>query len=127
MSDDKKNNAMEYQFLSQQLQQLQQQYQAVEQQQQELQQLEENLEDLKTATAGSEMFANIGSGILVKGTLGDMKTAYVNAGAGIVVPKSIEDAKTIVAQQNVELQEFSIQIQQAMQQLMKKIDEVQKE
>ena len=117
--------AMEYQFLSQQLQQLQQQAQAVDQQQQELQALEENLDDLRKAKSGNEIFVNIGGGILVKATLGDMNTAYVTAGAGAVVPKTIEEAKIIIAQQNVELQEFSMQLQNALQQVMMKLQELQ--
>ena len=93
MSDNKvlQQKYMELQTLNQQIQQLHQQSQVLEQQQSELLKLSQNLDELDKIKPNSKMYAPLGGGLYVEGTITQTKNVLTNVGASVIVSKTIEE------------------------------------
>ncbi|HLC72057.1 MAG TPA: prefoldin subunit alpha [Candidatus Nanoarchaeia archaeon] len=122
MSDDKviQQKYMELQTLNQQIQQLHQQSQALEQQHSELLKLSQNLDELDKVKPQSKMYAPLGGGLYVEGIITETKKVLTNVGADVVVPQSIEATKQIIEEQIDDLQNVIAQVENKVQEFMKK-------
>src|SRR3989344_8240515 len=129
MSDDKviQQKYMELQTLNQQIQQLHQQSQALEQQHSELLKLSQNLDELDKVKTESKIYAPLGGGLYVKGTITETKNVLTNVGAGVVVPQTIEATKQIIEEQIDDLQNVIAQVEKKVQEFMKKSQTLHKE
>lgn len=118
---------VEFQVLNQQIQQSQQQLQLMSQQVQELRALSQNVEEISKSKANSEMYTNLGVGVHLKSKVEEIKHLLVNVGAGILVKKTPQETSTIVNKQVTELDKFCINLNQQVQQQVKRAEELREE
>lgn len=122
---DNQQEIMEYQYLSQQLQQLQQTFGTMQRHLDELRRLDMNISELAHVKKGSSTLIPLGSGIYLKGTVEGESELYMNVGAGVVVKKSFAHSLETVRKQVVEVENFMVQVEQNLQQVAGRLQELQ--
>lgn len=118
---------MEFQLLSQQIQQSQQQMQLMSQQINELKNLSKNIYEISKTKENSEMYTNLGVGVHVKSQIKEVKKLLVNVGAGIFVQKTPEDTVEIVNKQTKELDKFIINMEINMNKIIERAEKLREE
>ena len=106
---------IEFQMLSQQMQQMQQQASVLSHQANELKALSKNLSEISQTDENSEMFTNLGIGVHIKSTVKDIKKLLVNVGANTFVQKTPEETVKLVDKQAEELEKFLENMQQQLE------------
>lgn len=115
----------EYQLMSQQMQQLQQTFNTMNKHRDELRRLESNLQDLSKLKGGETSMIPLGSGIYIKGKVEKSDNVYMNVGSGVVLQKSYDSALDTIRKQLAEVDGFAIQVEQNIQQVSIRIQELQ--
>lgn len=130
MNDEEKRSLqLNYQILQENLKHLNKEINVLDQQLRMMQMLSANIEDIKGGKEGSEIFAEIGSGVFVKAALKGTSEMLVNVGANIMVSKPVDEAKNLIDEQvrqlaeavsktELELQNCALQLQIIQQQLL---------
>jgi prefoldin alpha subunit len=98
----------ELEGLNKQSQENEERLKIVEQQIAELQGFEKNLGELET-NKNKEVLASLGKGVFIKADLRE-EDLFVEVGSGILVKKSLGDSKKIAEQQNKKLLEMKTQL-----------------
>jgi|TARA_B100000315_G_scaffold101489_1_gene93253 prefoldin alpha subunit len=98
----------ELEGLNKQSQENEERLKIVEQQIAELQGFEKNLGELET-NKNKEVLASLGKGVFIKADLRE-EDLFVEVGSGILVKKSLGDSKKIAEQQNRKLLEMKTQL-----------------
>ncbi|MDP1694722.1 MAG: prefoldin subunit alpha [Candidatus Woesearchaeota archaeon] len=129
MSDDQllQQKYLEIQTLNQQIQQLHQQSQVLEQQKNELLSLSQTLDELDTVKPQSKMYAPLGGGLYVESIITETKKVLTNVGADVVVLKTLEETKQIIEEQIDDLQNVVETVENRVQEMMKKGQQLHKE
>lgn len=127
MNEDLQRKYFEFQLFDQQLKQFQQQIQILRQQFNELNNLDEHLNEIEKIKEGSKIMAPLGAGVFVKAELKDNKNVLMNVGAKTLSVKSIKEAKEIVGIQLKELNKVIKEMEDEMEKLATKCDNLQLE
>jgi len=102
--DEKQELLYKYQFLNQQAKQLEEQLNLIREHKEQLEKLKENIESIK-GKSGSEIYAEIGSGIYVKAEMKD-EELLVNIGDGKLSKKPIAEVREILEVQEGKIKEI---------------------
>lgn len=125
--DDVAKKYMEFQILSQQIQQSQQQIQVMSQQVSELKRLSKNISEIAKSKEDSEMYTNLGVGVHIKSQIKDIKNLLVNVGAGVFVKKTPEETVKIIDQQAIELDKYLVNLDANTNQSVEKAEKLRQE
>jgi prefoldin alpha subunit len=118
---------IEYQVLTQKINQLQQQMQAVENNLTEIQGAIQNLDDFSKVGDNTEILVPVNNGMFAKATIKKENRFLVNVGASVVVDKSAEDAKRLIGKQEREMMELKAKMMENLVMLSAKSSELEKE
>jgi len=80
----------------------------------------EMLNALTVAKEGQELLVPIGSGTFITVKASDVKNVKLAVGAGVVVDKSVTESINFIKNQSVQINEFSIQTNEAYEQTVSK-------
>lgn len=123
---DNQAEVYEYQMLMQQFQQMQQTFATVSKHREELRRLESNIGELSRLKGKDNgTMIPLGSGIYIKGSIDETDSVHMNVGSGVVVKKSFDEALDTIRKQLAEVEGFSIQVEQNIQQVASRLQELQ--
>lgn len=118
---------MEFQMLSQQLQQSEKQIHDLKQQVNEVNATKQAIEELGKTETGKEILVPVSNGIFVKGELKENKELIINVGSNTAVTKSIPDAQKLMDEQKEELLKYHKDLIHKRDELNAKVSSIQKE
>jgi len=107
------NKFLEFQILSQQLQQLQQQLHSLDHQLESLEELQENLIALKDQES-SKTLSSLNGGVFVESEIKKTDYVYLSVGANVIVKKKKEEAIILVEKQVRELGEIRVRLEEEL-------------
>ncbi|MHA1130033.1 MAG: prefoldin subunit alpha [Candidatus Helarchaeota archaeon] len=84
----------------------------------------DTIENLKNMQDGQEILLPLGNLAFIKAKLMDSSNVLVNVGASVVVTKTIDAAKKQIDGQAENLSKTQVQLQQALQQVMQRINQI---
>ena len=122
--ENQQNKFLEYQILSQQLQQLDQQIHSLDHQLESLEELKVNLEDLKDQK-NSKTLASLNGGVFVEAEIKESDSVYLSVGANVIVKKKKEEAIRLVDKQLEELKEIRVRLEEELNKLNEYITSIQ--
>src|SRR3989344_3731626 len=93
----------------------------------ELLSLSQTLDELDTVKPQSKMYAPLGGGLYVESVITETKKVLTNVGAGVVVSKTLEETKQIIEEQIDDLQNVVETVENRVQEMMKKGQQLHKE
>ena len=96
---------VELQLVMQHVKELNQQMEHAQEQFVETSRLKEYLDDFVHVKKGDDMYASIGPGMFVEGTLKETGKVLVNVGGNVVVYKDVKEAQKLVEKQVNDIQE----------------------
>ncbi len=118
---------VEFQAISQHLNQMQQQLMLMHQQIVELTNLSNSLEDLEKVKTPAKTYSQLGSGIYVEGELKNSKKVLVNVGSDVIVPKTVSESKDMINKQLNDLKSLAEKLEFDMSQLIAHSQNLQQE
>ncbi len=118
---------IELQMIDQQVKQLQKYLQAFDQQLLEIRSVVGSVQEFVKIKKGSVIFAPIANGIFVKAKLEDNETLRVNVGNNVIVTKTAAEAIKLLEGQEAEIVQYRSETVVNMEQLLKKLEELQAE
>jgi prefoldin alpha subunit len=122
--DEKTRAYVEYQMITQQLQQFQAKMQEIANQLNEIAVTRNAVEEIPDIQEGTEILAPLAPGIFVKAAIKDNKEFHINVGSSVVVKKSVEETKKLLDEQEAEIKQVEEQLAVQWQTLMLKLQEV---
>lgn len=122
----KQEDIIQFQLMSNELQQVQEFMQHTDQQILEVNNLIVSLDAFATQKAGSTMLFPLANGIFAEGTLTDTKTLRVNVGQGVVVPRSVEETQDMIGAQLDSLREQQVLANKHQDELYEKLQKLEK-
>jgi prefoldin alpha subunit len=129
--DDNKKKAsaqeryIELQMIDQQVKQLQKYLQAFDQQLVEIRSVVGAVQEFSKLKKGSMIFAPISNGIFIKAKLEDNESLRVNVGNNVVVTKTADEAIALLQSQEAEIVQYRSETVANMEQMLKKLEELQ--
>jgi len=118
---------IELQMIDQQVKQLQKYLQAFDQQLLEIRSVIGAVQEFSKINKGSTIFAPISNGIFIKARLEDNENLRVNVGNNVVVTKTADEAIALLQSQETEIVQYKSETVTNMEQLLKKLEELQAE
>jgi len=118
---------LEFQILSQQMNQLQQQINSITTNIFELKNLEKSLDEIQKVKKDNKILIPLGSNIFIKGKLEESKEVIMGVGSKALVKKDLSYAKTMVNKQTMELEAINSQMQQEIKNITPQLENLQKE
>ena len=118
---------MEYQIISQKIQQMQQQMQAVENNIVEITGAIHNLDDFSKVDDNTEILVPVNNGMFARASIKKEGSLLVNVGASIVVDRSLDESKKLIGKQKKEMEELKAKITENIVMLSMKSSELEKE
>lgn len=100
---------IEFQILSEQLNQLNQQFVNIEQHIFELKSLLDSIKKISEIKENQEALIPVGAGVYLKGTIKSKEDAIITVGANVAVKKSMEDVQILVKKQIEEMEKIMIE------------------
>lgn len=126
MEEETQRKYLELQFLENQIKQIQQQLMNIENQISELKRVDDDLSEFDKVKENSEMFFSLGPGIFAEGVVKN-KELLINVGANVSVKKTIPETKKLITEQVMELEDLLGKMQQDLQLVGLKGQEIQQE
>jgi len=114
---EKQQKYLEYQIISQQIEQMQQQFTQIQHQMMELVKVNDTLEELKKSDDQREILIPLGAGIFVNGNVSNPKNLITNIGMQTAVNKSVDEVNKLVKEQIQQLNEYTQQIKDEISKL----------
>jgi len=118
---------LEFQILSQQLNQLQQQINSITGSIIELKSLENSLEEIKKIKKEDSILIPLGNNLFIKGKLENDKEVIMGVGSKVLVKRGLSDAKTMIDKQIRELDVINLQMEHEVIHLKSQLKNLQKE
>lgn len=132
MTKEKENEELQQkyvdlQILINQINQIQQQINAIQTQNVELRNLQLSLNDISNVKKDTEAYVPVGSNIFTKSKILDNKDFLVGVGSNVFVSKTLEETNSLIEAQMNELTKFLIELENQLNGLDLKGQELQKE
>ena len=118
---------LEFQYLVQQYQEMQKHLEQLQKHFSDLQGLSGHLKVISSSEENSETLLPLGSGMYIKGKLGDKQEVLVNVGSNVVVTKNLEGASSSVIEQSKEVSQVLSQLEGQISELTGQLQKAQKE
>lgn len=118
---------LEFQMLSQQLQQLQQNIESLEKHIVDLSTLKESLDNISKVKPGEESLMPLGNGVFIKGEIKETQNVIMNVGSDVFVERTVVEAIETVEKQLGEVNILFTNMQEEALQTHSKITEIQEE
>jgi len=126
-SEQLKEKYVELSTLDKQIKQMQEQHEKFSMQIAELSGMIGSLDELKAVKQGSKALVPVFQGIFVNATIENTDEFIVNVGDNVAVKKNLEETKTLLTSQISELEKFSVQLSQNIEQMIDQAQNLQKE
>lgn len=118
---------IEFQLLSQQIQQGQQQLNLISQQLNEIRALSGNIAGISDVRQNCDMYHNLGVGVYIKSKLEAVKKLLINVGSNVCVQKSPEETIKIISRQIEELENFLQNMERQLQNIAERAEALREE
>ncbi len=118
---------IEFQLLSQQIQQLEKQNEALNNNLMELIMTSQSLDDLKDIKEKTEILVPVSAGIHAKAEIKDCKSFVVNMGANVALAKDLKSTKEIIKNQIVEIRGLQESLAEQLQERAAKASSMEQE
>ncbi len=118
---------IEFQLLSQQIQQLEKQNEALNNNLMELIMTSQSLDDLKDIKEKTEILVPVSAGIHAKAEIKDVKSFIVNVGANVALVKDLKSTKDIIKNQIVEIRGLQESLAEQLQERAAKASSMEQE
>ena len=126
-SEQLKEKYVELSMLDKQIKQLQEQHEKFSMQIAELSGMIGSLDELKAVKQGSKVLVPVFQGIFVNAKIENTDEFLVNGGDNVAVKKNLEETKTLLTSQISELEKFSVQLSQNIEQMIDQAQNLQKD
>ena len=118
---------MEFQILSQRIQQLEKQNEALNNNLMELMVTNQSLDDIKSIKEKTEILVPISSGIYAKADIKESDSFLVNVGANTILVKDLKSTKEVIESQIVEIRKLQESLAEQLQERVAKASSMEQE
>ena len=118
---------MEFQILSQRIQQLEKQNEALNNNLMELMVTNQSLDDIKSIKEKTEILVPISSGIYAKADIKESDSFLVNVGANTILVKDLKSTKEVIESQIVEIRKLQESLAEQLQEMVAKASSMEQE